>query len=104
MQLNSQKLNQQFQDKSIRFSTNEPINTPQVCFNGFCWRSIVTLLFCKKCLVCSEIPCTKLLYQVETGQFICVADYFTVRNFCGTKFCDFAIFWQIRESLEPRNS
>ena len=29
--------------------------------------------------------------------------YFKVRNFCETKFWDFAIFWQIRESLEPRN-
>ena len=29
--------------------------------------------------------------------------YFKVRHFCETKFCDFAIFWQICESLEPRN-
>ena len=29
--------------------------------------------------------------------------YFNVRNFCGTKFRDFAMFWQFRESLEPRN-
>ena len=28
--------------------------------------------------------------------------YFIVRNFLETKFYDFAIFWQIREDLEPR--
>ena len=27
--------------------------------------------------------------------------YFIVRNFLETKFYDFAIFWQIREYLEP---
>ena len=41
--------------------------------------------------------------QIETGQFICVADYFKVRNFRETKFRDFTIFWQTRESLESRN-
>ena len=54
-------------------------------------------------IACSEIPCTKLFYQIETSQFICVADYFKVRNFCETKFRDFTIFWQIRENLEPQN-
>ena len=29
--------------------------------------------------------------------------YFKARNFRGTKFRDLAIFWQFRESLEPRN-
>ena len=29
--------------------------------------------------------------------------YFKVRNFRGTKFRDFAILWQFRESFEPRN-
>ena len=27
-----------------------------------------------------EIPCTKLLYQIETGQFTFVADYLKIRN------------------------
>ena len=54
-------------------------------------------------IVCSKIPCTKLLYQIETGQFICVADYFKVKNFRETKFHDFSIFWQIRKSLELQN-
>ena len=29
--------------------------------------------------------------------------YFEVRNTCETKFRDFAISWQIRENLVPRN-
>ena len=29
--------------------------------------------------------------------------YFKVRNRCETKFRDFAIFWQICESLKPQN-
>ena len=29
--------------------------------------------------------------------------YFKVRKRCETKFRDFAIFWQIRESLKPQN-
>ena len=57
----------------------------------------------RKCVVCSKIPCTKLLYQIETSQFICVADYVKVRNFCKTKFQDFSIFWQVRKSWEPQN-
>ena len=28
---------------------------------------------------------------------------FKVRNFCETKFCDFAIFWQICKTFEPQN-
>ena len=34
----------------------------------------------------------ELLYQIETGQLICVADCFKVRNFCKTKFHNFLIF------------
>ena len=54
-------------------------------------------------IVCSEIPCTKLFYQIENSQFICAADYFKVRNFRETKFRDFTIFRQIRENLELQN-
>ena len=54
-------------------------------------------------IVYSEIPCTKLFYQIENSQFICAADYFKVRNFRETKFRDFMIFRQIRENLELQN-
>ena len=45
----------------------------------------------KHFIVCSKIPCMKLLYQIETGHFICIADYFGK-----TKFHDFLIFWNCK--------
>ena len=57
----------------------------------------------KNFIVCSKIPCMKLLYQIETSVSFCVAEYFKVRNFCEKKFHDFLIFWQIRKSLELLN-
>ena len=81
MQLNSEKLNH---TRALELHSN-------------------SIVLQKKFIVCSKIPCTKLLYQTKTGQFICIADDFKVRIFCETKFHDFSIFWQIHKSLELQN-